>query len=191
MLSRKAYYYTIDPIPSGEITDERKVFTYGDVGWGDVLTAINGTTVTSDIIGNILSDGANNYTWNEGRQLVSLNHYGVISTFEYDASGLRTKRTTGNTTYTYTYDGNTLTGMTAGNKTLSFFYDSNGKPAAVKYNVAYYYYVTNALGDVVAIVNHNGVAMVTYTYDAWGNVRRYDGKFFGHIQPIPLPRLCV
>ena len=94
MLSRKAYYYTIDPIPSGEITDERKVFTYGDVGWGDLLTAINGTTVTSDIIGNILSDGANNYTWKNGRQLASLNQYGVISTFEYDASGLRTKRIT-------------------------------------------------------------------------------------------------
>ena len=51
--------------------------------------------------------------------------------------------------------------MTAGNKNLSFFYDSNGKPAAVKYNLAYYYYITNALGDVVAIVNHNGLVMVT------------------------------
>ena len=43
---------------------------------------------------------------------------------------------------------------------------------AVNYNGVYYYYVTNALGDVTAILNANGAEVVSYTYDAWGNITR-------------------
>ena len=32
-----------------------------------------------------------------------------------------------------------------------------------------YYYVTNLRGDVIAILNSSGTAVVEYTYDAWGN----------------------
>ena len=42
---------------------------------------------------------------------------------------------------------------------------------AVMYNYTnYYYYVTNALGDVLAIVDISGTEVVTYNYDAWGNI---------------------
>ena len=41
---------------------------------------------------------------------------------------------------------------------------------AVKYNGTYYYYATNAFGDVVAIADGAGNEVVTYTYDAWGNI---------------------
>ena len=60
MLTRKKYSYTTGTLGSALST---QTFTCGKDGWGDVLTAINGTTVTSDIVGNILSDGASNYTW--------------------------------------------------------------------------------------------------------------------------------
>ena len=33
-----------------------------------------------------------------------------------------------------------------------------------------YFYVTNLQGDVVAILDSNGTAVVRYTYNAWGQV---------------------
>ena len=40
----------------------------------------------------------------------------------------------------------------------------------VAYNGATYYYSLNLQGDVVAIRDNTGVIVVSYTYDAWGNV---------------------
>ena len=57
---------------------ENHTFTYGSEGWGDVLTGINGTAVTSDTIGNILSDGTSTYTWKNGRQLATSTKNGQL-----------------------------------------------------------------------------------------------------------------
>lgn len=97
-------------------------------------------------------------------------------TFTYDASGMRTKRTNGNTVYTYFYDGSNLHKMKVGNDTLTFIYGSNGHPMAVKYNYYYYYYVTNTFGDVLAILDDDGAEVVTYTYDACGNILSTTGS---------------
>ena len=136
----------------GTIIKEAKTFTYGNATWGDLLTKINGTTVTSDTIGNILSNGTSTYTWKNGRQLATSTKNGVTWTYTYDTNGMRTARTNGSTPYTYTYDGTTLAQMTVGSNTLIFAYGSNGYPMGVKYNGTSYNYVTNAFGDVLANV---------------------------------------
>lgn len=59
--------------------------------------------------------------------------------------------------------------MTWGSNKLHFTYDSIG-PASVTYNGTTYLYVKNAQGDVVQIVDGNGNTVVTYIYDAWGNM---------------------
>ena len=38
----------------------------------------------------------------------------------------------------------------------------------VSYSGSIYYYVTNLQGDVIAILDSSGTAVVEYTYDAWG-----------------------
>ena len=35
---------------------------------------------------------------------------------------------------------------------------------------ATFYYVLNAQGDVVALINSAGTIYASYTYDAWGNI---------------------
>lgn len=39
-----------------------------------------------------------------------------------------------------------------------------------------YYYATNVQGDVTAILDTNGTAVVEYTYDAWGNILSASGS---------------
>ena len=121
----------------------------------------------------MLSDEEWLYNWKHGRQLASMYEYNNDEygwEFTYDADGMRTKRSDGSTTYTYSYDGSRLSGMTVGSNELWFAYGATGIPMAVEYNGTIYYYVTNIQGDVVAILNSSGTAVVTYTYDAWGNI---------------------
>ena len=120
-------------------------------------------------IGNPLSDGTNTYTWKHGRQLATSNDGTKTWTYTYTGDGLRTKRTDGTNTYTYVYNGDKLTYMTLGSNKLYFGYDASGAPLQVVYNGTTYYYVTNLQGDVIAILNSSGTAVVQYTYDAWGN----------------------
>ena len=173
MLTRKKYSYTTGTLGSVLST---QTFTYGKDGWGDVLTKINSTTVTSDASGNLLSDGTNTYTWKNGRQLATSTKNGVTWTYTYDASGMRTQRSNGSTIYAYIYDGGNLSQMTVGSNALIFTYGINGQPMSVKYNGVDYYYVTNSQGDVVGILNGSGTEVVTYTYDAWGNILSTSGS---------------
>ena len=89
---------------------------------------------------------------------------------------MRTQRSNGSTTYTYTYDGGKLTQMKMGSSTMRFTYGINGHPVSLNYDGIVYYYVTNAQGDVVAILNSSGQEVVSYTYDAWGNTVKRSGS---------------
>ena len=101
--------------------------------------------------------------------------------FTYDANGMRTSRTNGTTIYKYVYNGGTLVQMSVGSNTLYFTSDT------VTFNGTTYYYVTNLQGDIVAILNSGGTAVVQYTYDAWGNILSIDGSMadtLGQLNPL-------
>ena len=57
---------------------------------------------------------------------------------------------------------------------MDYFYDNEGKPYKLQVsegNGTYTgYYVMNQQGDVIAILNANGVKVVSYGYNAWGKV---------------------
>ena len=102
--------------------------------------------------------------------------------FKYDASGLRGTKTvtTGADTVTseYVYSGNQLAYEKRGNSELYFFYEGAGHLAAVRYypdsteeDYSQYYALTNSMGDVMGLVDGNGVQVVAYEYDAWGNCK--------------------
>ena len=194
ILNRKEYAYTTGEL--AKITPVDTVnYTYGDTGaapevgdgelpiipwsdetvtnpdaWGDLLTNYNGNAITYDGIGNPLTWGNRTFTWEHGRQLATLTENGTTWSYTYSADGMRTSRTNGTATYTYTYNGSQLVQMTVGSSTLRFAYDATGTPLSVNYNGTTYYYVTNIQGDVVAIVNASGVEQVRYTYGAWGQL---------------------
>ena len=102
-------------------------------------------------------------------------------TYNYDANGMRTSRSSSTATYKYVYNGSSLVQMTVGSNTLYFTSDT------VTLNGTTYYYVKNLQGDIVAILNSGGTAVVQYTYDAWGKPLSITGSMastLGTLNPL-------
>ena len=57
------------------------------------------------------------------------------------------------------------------------------QPLAMKYNNTLYYYVLNAQGDVVRIVNSSRNTVASYTYDPWGKIISSSGTL-ADINPL-------
>ena len=134
----------------------------------DKVTAIGGTAITYDAIGNPLSYDGWTFTWKAGRMLDSLVKTGTNAQFSYDHNGLRIKKVVNGVTTHYTLSGRNIVHMTQGSSDLHFFYDAQGRPAMVRFGGTDYFYVYDLQGDVVAMVDTDGTQVVEYMYDAWG-----------------------
>ena len=150
-------------------------YGYGDATWSDLLTSIDGQSLTTDALGNLLSDGTWAYTWQHGRQLAGMSKSGQTIAYSYDSDGKRITKTVNGTAYNYHYLGDQLVELTWGGNKLHFTYDSTG-PLSVNCNGTEYFYVKNAQGDVTGLVSASGTRVVTYTYDAWGNLLTTTGS---------------
>ena len=177
---RFAYADTTNPL-------ETVTYTYGDANWRDKLTAVNGSTIRYDAIGNPLSDGTWTYTWQNGRQLQKMQKSGVTAEFVYNADGLRVQKTVNGVVTKYTLHGKNVVHMTSVTDELHFFYDAQNRPAVVVYNGTAYAYVKSLQGDIVAILDENGNTVVSYGYDAWGAPLWCTGELaetLGKVQPF-------
>ena len=96
-------------------------------------------------------------------------------TMEYEAGGLRTKRSSAEKTYNYIYSGDKLVRMTCGDNILDFTFDANGAPLTLVTGGKVYYYLTNLQGDVMSIESSDGTPVASYCYDAWGKILACDG----------------
>ena len=177
---RFAYNDTTNPL-------ETVTYTYGDANWRDKLTAVNGSTIRYDAIGNPLNDGTWTYTWQNGRQLQKMQKSGVTAEFVYNADGLRVQKTVNGVATKYTLHGKNVVHMTSGTDELHVFYDAQNRPAVVVYNGVPYAYVKSLQGDIVAILDENGNTVVSYGYDAWGAPLWCTGELaetLGKVQPF-------
>ena len=118
----------------------------------------------------------------QGRRLSSLtkgtSNSATSISYDYDMSGIRSSKTVDGVTHSYVTQSGKVVRETYGTVTLEFFYDANGRPFALEYadsdstntNTGKFYYVLNAQGDVVGLLNESGTLVVKYTYDAWGKL---------------------
>ena len=103
---------------------------------------------------------------------------------------MRLKKTVGSTTYTYAYNGSLLTNAaSSAGQNVHIRYDSEGKPVHMQYNTDgnEFYYMLDAQGDVVGLVDGNGKLVVEYSYDAWGNPLSISGSMkdtLGKMNPL-------
>ena len=141
-----------------------KAYTYGDGVWKDLLTAYDGQSISYDAQGNPTSYLGHTLTWEKGRQLTSFDG----NTYTYNANGIRTSKTVGGVTHTYTLDGTKILREVWDGNTLVPLYDNEDSVCGIVYNGTPYYFVKNLQGDVIAIANARGEVEARYTYDAWG-----------------------
>ena len=182
ILKKERFAYADTTTPLETITYE-----YGDANWRDKLTAVNGSTIRYDAIGNPLNDGTWTYTWQNGRQLQKMQKSGVTAEFVYNADGLRVQKTVNGVATKYTLHGKNVVHMTSGTDELHIFYDAQNRPAVVVYNGTAYAYVKSLQGDIVAILDESGNTAVSYGYDAWGAPLWCTGELaetLGKVQPF-------
>ena len=144
-------------------------YTY-DATWQDKLASYDGNSISYDAIGNPLTDGTWTYTWTQGRRLQQITNGTTAASYKYNDSGIRTEKTVNGTTTKYNLVGDNITWQKTGSSNAIYFvYDSGGKLWAMKYTDGNtYFYVRNAQGDIIKIVDANGNVVVEYAYDAWG-----------------------
>ncbi len=121
-----------------------------------------------DTNGNLLSDGTNSYTWDARNQLASL--AGPTSaSFAYDAFGRRVGRTIASALTGYLYD------LASAAMPLQEF-SSTGAPLLSGLGVSRadlggtMTFLSDALGDTIALTDNTGAIQTQYSYDPFGSV---------------------
>ena len=168
MLSKKLYNYTTGDLGTA-VPTETTTFTYANSGWKDQLTAVNGTALTYDENGNLLTYGDKTFSWCHGSRLESITDSENTYSYVYDENGTRFSKTVNGTTTQFNYVGGLLLSQKTGEDIIFFQYGAGGVPLGFVYNGTQYFYVTNQLGDVLGITDDTGDAFVMYSYDEWGN----------------------
>ncbi len=202
------HFYTYDELSrlTSEITPiSIKYFTYDaagnihrkDTGGNDLyvydtvkkdrLVSFKGQACAYDDMGNPTTYRDKALSWTRGRMLSGYNNNAV--TFEYNAAGLRTKKTANGNVTSYTLNGSRIiweqTKNSTGSvtRTINYYYDASG---AIGFNLngTDYYYVKNIFGDVVDLYNGN-TRVAAYYYSSFGEctvINDTDG--IGAINPI-------
>ena len=180
------YTYTYDTagnIQSKKVGSTTTNYTYGNSAWRDLLTAYNGGSITYSGGNPTKYYDGSTFTWTQGRRLATAKVGSTNISYTYDMAGVRSSKTVGSTTYDFTTLSGLVTRQTGGGKTIDFVYDENNQPLAMKYNNTLYYYVLNAQGDVVRIVNSSRSVVASYTYDPWGKIISSSGTL-ADINPL-------
>jgi len=176
--SKKTYAYTTGAL--GTVTGTES-YTYSTGAWKDQLTQIKKNDVVTatfsyDAIGNPTTFNGYTLTWH-GRQLKEMEKVGSVIEFVYNADGIRTSKTVNNVEHIYTLNGTQIVSESWYNNLLIYLYDESGSPIGMQYRTTSYaantfdtfYFEKNLQGDIIAVYNENGVKVLSYTYDAWGN----------------------
>ena len=172
ILTKKQHAYSTGSAGPGIVVAN---YGYTNSIWKDQLTSYNNQSITYDAMGNPISYLGATLSWN-GKQLTGYSKGGTNVTYAYNEDGLRTQKTYNGTTTNYYYNGSVLIGMQSGNTVQRFSYDAQGKVVAVDYSTnggntyTTYYYLRNAQGDIVKLIDNNKNTVVEYTYDSWGKL---------------------
>ena len=176
-------YDTAGNIQSKKVGSTTTNYTYGNSAWRDLLTAYNGGSITYSGGNPTKYYDGSTFTWTQGRRLATAKVGSTNISYTYDMAGVRSSKTVGSTTYKFTTLSGLVTRQTGGGKTIDFVYDENNQPLAMKYNNTLYYYVLNAQGGVVRIVNSSRSVVASYTYDPWGKIISSSGTL-ADINPL-------
>ena len=172
LTSVKEYPYTEGTFTPAPLKTETGTYASG---WKDQLVNWNGTAMTYDAIGNMLTRGNTTYSWTLGRKLAAVDNGKKIQYF-YDHTGSRTKKVVDGVATEYRMAGDLLMSETTNGQTMWFTYDSNANLFSMVTGGKHYFYQRNLQNDIIALVDESGDTVVNYTYDSWGKVLSITGS---------------
>ena len=98
---------------------------------------------------------------------------------------MRTQKQVGFKVTNYYYDSNNnLIAEKTDNATLFFYYDTENSHVALSYNGKMFYYVKNLQGDIVKILDEDGISYASYVYDSCGNILSQSDDELSSINPL-------
>jgi RHS repeat-associated protein len=127
------------------------------------LTSWNGTPLTYDNSGALLSFGSSTYTWDSRNQLISTSDGG--GSFSYDTFGRRISSTVSGSTTSYVYDGSSA--VMANSDFLLKGQGPDDLYARVR-STGVTSFLTDSLGSTVALTDGTGATTASYTYEPYG-----------------------
>jgi RHS repeat-associated protein len=127
------------------------------------LTNWNGTPISYDLNGNMLSDGTNTFSWNARNQVANLNSVSL----QYDGFGRRTKNLQ-NTSFLL--DGaNAVQELSGSTATANLINGGIDEVFTRADSTGTFTPLQDALGSMIALVDASGNLVTSYTYDPFGN----------------------
>jgi RHS repeat-associated protein len=128
----------------------------------DELTNWNGTSISYDLNGNMLSDGANAFTWNARNQVATLNSVSL----QYDGFGRRTKNLQ-NTSFLF--DGaNAAQELSGSTPTANLINGGIDEIFTRADSGGLFTQLKDALSSTIGLVDASGNVMTAYAYDPFG-----------------------
>ena len=121
-------------------------------------------------------------TWSYGRRLTGLSSGSEAFSYSYNADGIRTAKTVNGVKHTYALSGTTILNEewteNGVQHLLMYVYDANGSPTGMVYRnstmaanaTEEYLFVKNIQGNILYVYSSTGNKLVSYVYDAWGNI---------------------
>jgi RHS repeat-associated protein len=132
----------------------------------------NGSTLTYDSNGNLLTDGTLTYGWNARNQLVSLTGGSLSAAFQYDALGRRQAKAINSSQTNFLFDGGNavqeqaIDGSVIANILTGLGVDENYvRNDATGSQV----FLIDPLQSTLGLVGAGGTLTAQYTYDPFGN----------------------
>lgn len=169
MSSKKVYVGNVPLNGSGTLV-ENYDFIYNPL-WPDRLekVLIGGQTHTIDYQGNYAGNPSQYdglpLTW-EGKDLVEIRN----NRYRYNSDGIRISKSTDISSVEYTLNGTNIVAEKQGSKTTVYHYNQQEMLVGFEYEKKNYFYVRDLLGLITEIIDENGQKVVSYRYDAWGNI---------------------
>ncbi len=151
------------------------------------LNPAQDVTYTYDLNGNLTSQttagATTTYAYNILDELVKTTNASGTVLYDYDYTGMRTKVITssGETKYLYGPDGNLLLEYSASNQLVAQYTYGLGIIAVINGSATGQaqpplYYSYDALGSTSDLTTTTGAVVMSYQYDAWGNVIASNGS---------------
>ena len=134
------------------------------------LISINDTGVRNDLNGNIIRLNNANLEWTGGKLLSKYYDDTNVVNYTYGPNGIRTSKTINGKTTNYCVVDNRVILEYNDDDFIYYMYDNDFNLIGFSYQNQYYFYVKNHLGDIMGIVDSENNMIVSYSYDAYGNI---------------------